>query len=236
MPWFIIGFLILGFVLSSQPVVASDGSLDVTVVDGDTLEVGGKTIRLYGIDAPELGQFCLNGTKRYRCGFEAALMLKKLVAGRSVDCQPTPVDADDNGQICSVGLDDLALAILRHGYAVAQPSAIPIYRKVEGEAKQSRFGIWRGEFILPSDWRAGHRLPTDADVPKQICDIKGIVSDGGKKVYLVPSDHEYGDIDLDRSRGEQFFCSDDQAEFAGWRRWPKSAVRQRTIIRDKGSN
>jgi len=207
---------------------AAAATLPVTVVDGDTLEIDGRLVRLYGIDAPELGQFCLNGSKRYRCGYEAALALKKLTENGPVDCRPTPVDADDEGQICAVELVDLAEAMLRRGYVVAQPNALPIYRRVELEAKRSKLGIWRGDFIPPAEWRQGHRLAQGDNEPRQICDIKGIVSDKDERVYVVPSDRDYDSLVIDESRGERNFCSDDEAELAGWRRWPKSATRQRS--------
>jgi endonuclease YncB( thermonuclease family) len=39
------------------------------IVDGDTLELASTKLRLYGIDAPETQQQCLNGNnKRYACG------------------------------------------------------------------------------------------------------------------------------------------------------------------------
>ena len=31
---------------------------EVRVIDGDEIEVAGKRVRLYGIEAPELGQTC----------------------------------------------------------------------------------------------------------------------------------------------------------------------------------
>ena len=31
------------------------------VIDADTLQVDGKVVQLYGIDAPELGQLCESG-------------------------------------------------------------------------------------------------------------------------------------------------------------------------------
>lgn len=34
-------------------------ALDLRVVNGDTLVLRGKTIRLWGIEAPEIGQQCL---------------------------------------------------------------------------------------------------------------------------------------------------------------------------------
>jgi len=234
--WVIVAAIMFGTHVVSESAAAEDAPSLVTVVDGDTLEMGGRTVRLYGIDAPELGQLCLNGSNRYRCGYEAALMLKKLVGNGLVSCRPTPADSEDAGQICSVGLVDLAEAMLRRGYAVAQPNALTVYRKVEQDAKQGRLGIWRGEFILPSDWRAGQRLQARSGEPGQLCDIKGIVSDKGEKVYLVPIDPDYEAIEIDQSRGEKLFCSDDEAELSGWRRWPKSAVQQRSTVKINQSN
>jgi endonuclease YncB( thermonuclease family) len=41
------------------------------VVDGDTLEVGGRKVRLFGIDAPELDQTCDAEGQLWACGAEA---------------------------------------------------------------------------------------------------------------------------------------------------------------------
>ena len=50
------------------------------VSDGDTLDIRGTRIRLYGIDTPGSGQTCKDAAaKDYRCGQAAALAL----AGRS---------------------------------------------------------------------------------------------------------------------------------------------------------
>jgi endonuclease YncB( thermonuclease family) len=228
LPWFFIVFLAVTISAALVPAAAETATATNTIIDGDTLEINGKTVRLYGIDAPELGQYCMNGANRYRCGYEAALALTKLVGSGPVECRPTPVDSNDEGQICSVGLVDLAEAMLRRGYAVAPPSSFAVYRRAEKEAKQGRLGIWRGDFVLPPEWRAGRRLQTQNNEPKQNCDIKGIVSDKGERVYLVNTDPDYANVEIEQPRGERIFCSDDEAELAGWRRWPKSAVRERT--------
>ena len=42
------------------------------VIDGDSLEVAGVRIRLFGIDAPERDQDCQDGNgKSYACGYAA---------------------------------------------------------------------------------------------------------------------------------------------------------------------
>jgi endonuclease YncB( thermonuclease family) len=55
---------------------ASELTGRASVIDGDTIEIRGERIRLHAIDAPESGQWCLDGVgKRYRCGQRAAFVL-----------------------------------------------------------------------------------------------------------------------------------------------------------------
>ena len=49
----------------------------VRVIDGDTLAVNGRVIRLSGIDAPEIGQTCDHNGHPWSCGVTAALDLRK---------------------------------------------------------------------------------------------------------------------------------------------------------------
>ncbi len=46
-----------------------------SVIDGDTIEVHGKRIRLHGIDAPESRQLCRLDDKSWQCGKDAANVL-----------------------------------------------------------------------------------------------------------------------------------------------------------------
>jgi len=53
------------------------------VVDGDTLEIGGEMVRLFGIDAPEPDQTCASGKgRKFNCG---ALAREILVSVREVN-------------------------------------------------------------------------------------------------------------------------------------------------------
>ena len=55
------------------------------VIDGDTLEIGDRRVRLEGIDAPESAQTCRrDGTRTWACGRVAAEALAALVERRRV--------------------------------------------------------------------------------------------------------------------------------------------------------
>jgi hypothetical protein len=53
----------------------------------------------------------------------------------------------------------------------------------------------------------------------QSCNIKGNVSyNGGTKIYHMPGQEDYASTVITASRGERWFCSEDEARAAGWRR------------------
>ena len=52
-------------------------------VSGDSLQIGGTTVRLLGIEAPEQDQRCGTGNRRWRCGAAASEALSRLVDGAS---------------------------------------------------------------------------------------------------------------------------------------------------------
>ena len=55
--------------------------------DGDTIEVAGERVRLYGIDAPESDQTCEWPGKIIPCGRLATTVLMDLTAGSEVICK-----------------------------------------------------------------------------------------------------------------------------------------------------
>ena len=191
------------------------------VIDGDTLVVDGQLVQLAGIDAPELGQRCFNQGKSWRCGLEAALALRKLIAFGEVVCEVDEAEPRTAKARCSVDEKDLAVALLQQGYAIALPEASSPLKAAENSAKEAKFGIWRGDFVAPASWRDGVRLPGEAEDP-QYCVIKGTINDKDQRVFYVPSDEGYDAIVIDPSRGERMFCSDDQAILRGWRPFPKA--------------
>ena len=50
------------------------------------------------------------------------------------------------------------------------------------------------------------------------CDIKGNVSSNGSKRYHVPETVFYDSVKIDESKGERWFCSEEDAEKAGWKK------------------
>ena len=49
------------------------------IIDGDTIKINSKKIRLHGIDAPETKQKCTKDSKKWNCGLESTRFLKNLV-------------------------------------------------------------------------------------------------------------------------------------------------------------
>ncbi len=50
------------------------------------------------------------------------------------------------------------------------------------------------------------------------CVIKGNISSSGEKIYHLPGCGSYSRTVIDESAGEEWFCSEDDAEAAGWRK------------------
>ncbi len=55
--------------------------------------------------------------------------------------------------------------------------------------------------------------------PSQNCNIKGNISyRTGEKIYHVPGQQYYNSTEIDTSAGERWFCSEAEAQAAGWRK------------------
>src|SRR5260370_30742382 len=72
---------------------ADDLAGQASIVDGDTLEIHGTRIRLWGIDAPESSQLCRGeDSLQYRCGAKAPNDLDAFIARRPVSSIPISLD------------------------------------------------------------------------------------------------------------------------------------------------
>lgn len=132
-----------------------------SVIDGDTIEIRGQRIRLYGIDAPESRQTCEADGQTYRCGQQAALALADHIGKRTVACeQRMPASFGRVVATCRVAGEDLGAWIAASGWGMNDPRYSRDYVDEEATARAARVGIWRGAFVPPWDWRAGQRTPT----------------------------------------------------------------------------
>src|SRR5205823_7895342 len=115
--------LVLMLLLLSSAAVADDFVGQASVIDGDTLEIHGMRIRLWGIDAPESSQLCRGeDSLQYRCGAKAANDLDTFIARRPVNC--LPITLDQYGRTvasCSVDDVDLGQWLVRGGLAQDWP-------------------------------------------------------------------------------------------------------------------
>ena len=136
---------------------ADDLTGPAAVIDGETLRVAGARLRLAGIDAPEPEQQCRRAGRALDCGRIAAAQLADITAGATVVCRPSgPVRAGARLATCNADGYDLSYGMVYAGWAFADGSP---YRAAESEARSARRGIWAYDFVPPSEWRDGRRLP-----------------------------------------------------------------------------
>lgn len=69
---------------STVAALSADLISQASIIDGDTLEIHGTRVRLWGIDAPESDQLCRGADSlQYRCGTKAANDLDAFIASQS---------------------------------------------------------------------------------------------------------------------------------------------------------
>jgi endonuclease YncB( thermonuclease family) len=125
-----------------------------TIVDGDTLRIGRESIRLQGIDAPELRQTCADG---WHAGDAARRALAGLVAAGAPQCER--VTTDRYGRtvaICRVNGEDIGAAMVRRGMAWAYSTYSWRYLSDEWLAWFEGAGVHARHCASPSAWRAEH--------------------------------------------------------------------------------
>jgi endonuclease YncB( thermonuclease family) len=190
----------------------------VIAVTGDIVRVGGTMVRLAGIEAPERDQHCTRpGNRRWRCGEAATDALSRNVRGISVRCEIRGTDNAGRALgTCYARGKDIAARLVREGLVFSSSGFFASYGLLEREARASQIGLWQGEAERPSEyrariWEAARRTAPDG------CPIKGHISPGGK-IYVLPWSPDYQRIPVRPGRGERWFCSEEEARAAGWRR------------------
>jgi endonuclease YncB( thermonuclease family) len=199
-------------------------------IDGDSLMVDGKEVRLHGIDAVEFNQTCKKGGQDWACGSEAYDRLSRLVTGKEVRC--TEIGKDQYGRTlgrCTVGGVDVNRTMVTTGYAVAFRRYSMEYISAEESAKAGKRGIWVGTFEMPHKYRNEEDPPAPKfaepspperpvrpkpqRVPSSGCNIKGNHSRRGDWIYHMPGMPYYKE-----TVPERMFCTEAEARAAGFRR------------------
>ncbi len=198
------------------------------VVDGDTIdvEIAGKIerVRYIGIDTPET----VDPRKPVQCfGVEASKKNKELVEGKMVRLEKDITDRDRYKRLPRyIWLGDTLInqTLVEQGFATSYsyPPDIKYQDKfvaAEKKAREDKLGLWTAcasatvpvTAITPS-------ATIQASTANPSCTIKGNISASGEKIYHLQGCGSYSKTTIDESRSERWFCSEQEAQSAGWRR------------------
>ena len=162
----LLSFLFI-FSISSSPSLSAKFNKyiegKIKVIDGDTIKMDGTRIRLFGIDAPEKNQICVNkNSESYNCGSISTKVLKRYVGREKIKCRYT--EKDRYGRIlgtCYFPYDSSKLSLNRYmvhtGHAVAYKRYSEKYLDSEKWAKDNHLGMWQGNFERPEKWRTKYK-------------------------------------------------------------------------------
>jgi len=209
----------------------------VRVIDGDTIEVeiGGKVerVRYIGIDTPET----VDPRKPVQCfGVEASKKNKELVEAKMVRLEKDITDRDKYHRLLRyvwLGETLINQELVAQGFAksYSYPPDIKYQKQIvaeETKARGNKLGLWTAcaSVIAP----VTPTTPT-AQVPQKqsdfagqaatanpFCTVKGNISASREKIYHLQGCGSYSKTAIDENRGERWFCSEQEAQTAGWRR------------------
>ena len=136
------------------------------IIDGDTVHIKSKKIRLEGIDAPEIKQQCqktylqisaivgFNFKKNYSCGIISKKKLIDKINKSQINCIASRQDRYKRYlATCYKDKINLNKWMVRNGLAVAYKRYSKDYLRDEAYAKENKLGIWKGSFERPEKWR-----------------------------------------------------------------------------------
>ena len=133
------------------------------VIDGDTIKINKKKIRLMGIDAPEKRQTCervwlsvifISFRKNYPCGEISTKKLEILINDKNIKCVYTGKDKYKRFIAeCFKDKTNINAWMVRNGHAVAYKKYSKKFVADENLAKKEKSGLWSGTFEMPWDFR-----------------------------------------------------------------------------------
>jgi endonuclease YncB( thermonuclease family) len=133
--------------LAGAPAAADIESYAI-VQDDASLQIRGKTIRLFGVHVPTDATQCRTNIRPARCASRAALALDFKIQG-FVHCREVRENPDGSiDAFCSVNHsrfsdgEDLGAYLIGHGLALALPDAPFAYHAQEKIARANGRGVW----------------------------------------------------------------------------------------------
>jgi micrococcal nuclease len=198
----LLSLLLNGYFLFQKSTSPPDATVE-TVIDGDTVKLtNGERIRLLGVDAPEID----------RCyGKESQQALEKMVLNQKVTI--TETKPDNYGR--TMGLVYLNGTLI-NTWMVAEGFAKPDYTKNSHSQEfiTAYAGAKKEKKGINSDICKRDQVATP---PNPACIIKGNIDPAtGNKFYHLPTCRQYNQIVIDLSSEEGYFCSETEAQAAGF--------------------
>lgn len=187
----------------------------------------GETVRLAEVNAPELNE-CY--------GPEAKQALHNALVGKPLRLIRDEIDADKFGRALRIvqfdasnPKDKAVIAqefLAERGYLTYSPHGNRAYQeKIEltiRKAREKEVGMWHACKKVLKEKEAVEKMQhTDEHVPppNERCVIKGNISGNNYgKQYFTPKCRSYTVIKISPSLGEQYFCTEKEAEKAGFTR------------------
>ncbi len=176
----------------------------VEVSDGDTFQLAsGKRVRLMGVDAPEFER-CL--------GKEAKQKLAGLILNKKVGLKEEVKEAYGRS-LALVYLDGKLInkIILENGFGrtdYRKNSQRDVLTAAFHSAQKQKIGIW-----------SQMCRDTASKLAPVNCLIKGNIDPATyEKFYHYPGCSHYEQIIIEKDRGEQYFCTEEEAKAAGFKK------------------
>lgn len=196
------------------PVLSRERVRVTRVIDGDTIEIeGGRRVRYIGINTPET----VDPRKAVECfGREASAQNRALVEEKEIEMEKDVSDKDKYGRLLRyIWLEDLFVNdyLVRQGFAQAAtyPPDVKYQERLseaEHQAREGKRGLWDACPLTSTTGKSWQGS----------CEIKGNISSTGEKIYHLPECSSWEKTVISEEKGERWFCSEAEAQAAGWRR------------------